>query len=54
MDHPDYAANALSKLRLYISNNIIPGDNLITSYETKDNPLSIKTIQDIVNHYFLT
>ena len=40
MDKPEYCQKTCSKLRLYISNGIIPTLQLITTYETLDNPLS--------------
>lgn len=53
MDNPSYSKSACSKLQLYISNGIIPSIHLITTYETKDNPLDAGTIEKIVEHYFL-
>ena len=53
MDDPLYAQNTVSKLQLYISHGIIPSIHLITTYETKDYPLSIEAIQKTVEHYFL-
>lgn len=53
MDDTDYCRKAFAKLHLYASNGIIPSIHLITTYETKNNPLSINDIEEIVNHYFL-
>lgn len=53
MDNPSYSKSACSKLQLYISNGIIPSIQLITTYETKDNPLSAEMVEKIVEHYFL-
>jgi len=53
MDDPFYAKSAASKLQLYISHEIIPSIQLITTYETKEHPLSIEVIQKTVEHYFL-
>ena len=53
MDDALYAQNTASKLQLYISHGIIPSIHLITTYETKDHPLSIEVIQKTVEHYFL-
>ncbi len=52
IDNDDYSHNAFSKLEFYTHNNIYPGANLITSYETADNPLSITTIENIIRDYF--
>lgn len=53
MDNPSYAQNVPNKLRTYISNRIIPNINLITTYETQANPLSVEAIQKLVEYYFL-
>lgn len=53
LDNPAYVKNVLSKLQLYISNGIIPSVQLITTYETKENPLVPETVEKIVEHYFL-
>ena len=53
MDNPTYNKNACSKLQLYMSNGIIPTIQLITTYETKDSPLTIEMVENIVKQYFL-
>ena len=53
MDNPTYSKNVCSKLQNYISHGIIPSIHLITTYETRDNPLSAETVEKIVEHYFL-
>lgn len=53
MDHPDYSKNTYSKLQIYTSNKIIPGINLITTFETKEHPLCIDLVDQIINYYFL-
>ena len=52
MDNPDYCKNVSSKLQLYTSHGIIPSIQLITTYETKRNPLSAETIEKIIREYF--
>lgn len=52
VDDPDYLNRFLSKLRDYISNGMIPGVNLILTFETKEHPLSSKTIEEIIEKYF--
>lgn len=54
MDNPIYAQNSFSKLQLYISHGIVPGSNLITTFETSDNPLDFQTVERIINLYFTT
>lgn len=53
MDAPSYAQNAFLKMQLYTSHGIIPSINLITTYETKENPLSLETIENVIEQYFL-
>lgn len=53
MDNPAYAQKACSKLQIYTSFGIIPSIQLITTYETKDNPISIDMIEKIIAYYFL-
>ncbi len=53
MDDPTYCKNMCSKLQLYTSHGIIPNIQLITTYETKDNPLSFETIENTIQKYFL-
>ena len=53
MDNPVYTKKAFSKLHLYTSNNIIPSIHLITTYETKEHPLSLDYIERIIEEYFL-
>ncbi len=53
MDDTTYSKNVCAKLELYISNNIIPDINLITTYETKEHPLGMDLIDSIIKHFFL-
>lgn len=53
IDDPQYSQNACAKLHLYITNGIIPSLQLITSYETREAPLSYQMIERIITHYFL-
>ena len=53
MDQPSYCKNTASKLQLYMSNQIIPSINLITTYETQEYPLTADAIEKIVQAYFL-
>lgn len=52
MDSLTYTDRAISKLRLYTSNGIIPGINLITTYETKNTPLTMQIIEKTIEFYF--
>lgn len=53
MDNPNYCKNALSKLQLYTSNDIIPSIQLITTYETSNHPFDLAIAEDLVKFYFL-
>ena len=52
MDKPNYVVNAISKLKLYIESGYIPGNNLITTYESKDTPLDILYVDLLISHFF--
>ena len=52
MDDLNYSKTVCSKLQFYISNNIIPTINLITTFETKSCPLSVEAIEKIIVQYF--
>ena len=53
MDKQDYAKHTYAKLDLYQMYGIIPSINLITTYETKENPLGVDVIEKLIGHYFL-
>lgn len=53
MDDSAYSKNAFSKLQLYSSHGIVPSIHLITTYETKDHPLSSEAIDKLIDYYFL-
>ena len=40
MNNPEYASKAFYKLKQYYNHGIIPGDNLILTFESKGNPFS--------------
>ena len=52
IDDENYFSDFAAKIRIYAQANIILGDNLIASFETKDTPLSYTTINNIINQYF--
>lgn len=53
MDDEKYARNTGGKLQMYIANGITPGVKLITTYETKNKPLTTETIENLISEYFL-
>lgn len=52
MDDSSYYKNAFSKLQVYTSHGMIPSVQLITTYETKEHPLSADMVEKMVKHYF--
>jgi len=53
MDHPDYFQNAMAKLKVYHQNGIWVGKNLIVTYETVEQPLDVKMLEQIIQEYLL-
>ena len=53
MDNPAYATDAFHKLQTYCSHGIIPGQNLITTFETSDFPLNYDTIEKSISTFLL-
>ncbi len=48
----EFARKLANKMRTYINNGFIPGDNLILTYETKDRPLDINYVQNLISFHF--
>lgn len=53
MDESSYSQKACSKLYHYSTYGIYPSVQLITTFETKDNPLSVELVEKTIQHYFL-
>lgn len=53
MDEARYSKNVGVKLQMYINNGIIPGVQLITTYETREEPLSVECVERQIEYYFL-
>lgn len=51
MDVPSYSQNAFQKLQIYSSCGYIPTINLITSYETRDHPLTVESVENLILQY---
>lgn len=51
-DDSEYCRNMIYKLQRYVAYGIIPSIQLITTYETKDCPLSFEMVEKIVEYYF--
>ena len=52
MDDEKYVKKTQRKFQIYTSNGIIPTIQLITTYETKENPLDMRTIEEVIEKYF--
>ena len=52
MDNSSYIENFSSKLSLYATNGITPGIRLITTFETKNEPLNPDLIEMYIKYYF--
>ena len=52
MDNQEYINSACFKLRTYCENGIVPSINLIVTYETKEHPLQIDDVEELVKKYF--
>lgn len=53
MDDPNYIRKTTQKLQTYMINGIVPSIQLITTYETKDNPLGYDKIRRVIEEFFL-
>ncbi len=53
MDDSIYCDKALSKIQLYMSNGIMPGNQLIITFESKQVPFNPDTTSRLIEHYFL-
>ena len=53
MDDPEYSKSALERIRQYEKQGFYPGDKLIITHETSENPLPTRLIDDIISHYLL-
>lgn len=49
LDDINYLNDALKRIKLYISNGIFPGRNLILTAETSSQPLERKLVENIIN-----
>ena len=52
MDKPSYVTNSLGKIPLYLSQNFMPGNNLIFTYESKAMPLNFEQTRELAMLYF--
>lgn len=52
MDDSEYCRKTFSKLHTYASHGIIPSLNLITTYETLEEPLNMEMIETMIKYHF--
>lgn len=52
MDDPAYRKEAFNKIGWYVDHGIIPQENLILTYETKDCPFTIVKARNVAKYYF--
>lgn len=53
LDKSDYVKNMLFKLQTFANHGIMPGINLITTYENQEKPLTFEMIEMMVKCHFL-
>lgn len=53
MDDPEYVQGFIRKLDVYLKNGIIPGKNLIMTFETRDTPLSSAVLEMLIQEFLL-
>ena len=51
MDVMSYSDAALRKLQIYLSNDIIPNINLLSTFETKNQPLTYAQIEQVIQFF---
>lgn len=53
MDDPAYASEFVKKVNLYIQNGLLPGRDIIFSFESYSNPLDITLVKELVGKMLL-
>lgn len=53
MDDPHYADDFVRKMNTYIANDLLPGRDVIVSYESLSTPLDIKVVKRLVKQIIL-
>ena len=53
MDDESYVNRNLKKMNVYIKAGIIPGKNLIMTFETAQQPLDVKVVERLIKEYLL-
>ncbi len=50
MDNPEYSDGFVNKINTYILNGIMPGDELVTTYETSEHPFDVKCVRSVIEN----
>ena len=53
MDDAEYAENAIKRIQSMEASGILPGKNLLIMAETKQNPISIKSVNILIQEYLI-
>lgn len=53
VDQMKYNRDAFSKLQFYTLKDILPGNQMITTFETKNQPLTPEIVERIIEHNFM-
>ena len=53
LDDASYRDNAISKVRLFERNGILPGDRLLITVENYRNPLNLNSVNALIHNYLL-
>lgn len=53
MDDKEYCEKALKKIENFEKNGLFPGKNLILTYETKEHPLNIKIVEQLIKEFLM-
>lgn len=53
MDNEEYCEKAIKKIESMEKNNLFSGESVILTYETKNHPLNIKVVNELIQKYLL-
>ena len=51
LDDSKYAEDNVWKINQYLKVGYYPGENMILTYEIKENPLNQKIVKQMIEHY---
>ena len=53
MDNPEYLEGFFKKQSSYLANGIVPGRDILFTFESSRNPLDITAVRNMLKEYFL-